>query len=108
MATLTTGPTPKKIEFAASDDEKALTVTFTGEDHTLGNALRHVLSKHSATDFVGYSVPHPNEPIMNMRLQTTDQNSLSVFRLGTEQLEGCCEAVLEKFNESVSRFQSVR
>jgi len=106
MAALPTGPPPKKIEYVASDDEKALTVTFTGEDHTLGNALRHVLSKHPSTDFVGYSVPHPNEPIMNMRLQTTDQASVGVFRNGTEQLDGCCAAVLEKFNGSVVKFKA--
>lgn len=37
----------------ASDDGKALTVTFTGEDQTLSNALRFVLAKHPATNFAG-------------------------------------------------------
>lgn len=41
------------------------------EDHTLGNALRHVLMQNAEVDFCGYSVPHPSEPKMNLRLQTT-------------------------------------
>lgn len=41
------------------------------EDHTLGNALRHVLMQNKEVDFCGYSVPHPSEPKMNLRLQTT-------------------------------------
>lgn len=41
------------------------------EDHTLGNALRHVLMENKEVDFCGYSVPHPSEPKMNLRLQTT-------------------------------------
>ncbi|CAN0209296.1 unnamed protein product, partial [Hapterophycus canaliculatus] len=40
------------------------------EDHTLGNALRHVLMENKEVDFCGYSVPHPSEPKMNLRLQT--------------------------------------
>ena len=46
------------------------------EDHTLGNALRHVLMQNDEVDFCGYSVPHPSEPKMNLRLQTTGAHVL--------------------------------
>lgn len=58
-------------------------------DHTLGNSLRYVLSRKywifidifcfflsshdqrsAEVSFVGYSIPHPSEPKMNLRLQT--------------------------------------
>lgn len=47
------------------------------EDHTLGNALRHVLMQNKEVDFCGYSVPHPSEPKMNLRLQTTGKGDVA-------------------------------
>jgi DNA-directed RNA polymerase I and III subunit RPAC2 len=40
------------------------------EDHTLGNALRHVLIKDERVNFAGYCVPHPSEPVVHIRVQT--------------------------------------
>merc|ERR1719498_321923 len=45
---------------------------FKGEDHTLGNILRYMLAKHPDVDFSAYTIPHPSEPYMNMRVQTND------------------------------------
>jgi DNA-directed RNA polymerases I and III subunit RPAC2 len=44
------------------------------EDHTIGNALRHVLIQNSNVTFAGYSVPHPSEPIVQIRIQTKNNN----------------------------------
>eukprot|EP01103_Thecamoeba_quadrilineata_P008595 TRINITY_DN1832_c0_g1_i2.p1 TRINITY_DN1832_c0_g1~~TRINITY_DN1832_c0_g1_i2.p1 ORF type:complete len:107 (+),score=17.78 TRINITY_DN1832_c0_g1_i2:90-410(+) len=46
------------------------TFTFKGEDHTLGNSLRYVLTKNPDVDFAGYSIPHPSENKFNLRIQT--------------------------------------
>jgi len=46
------------------------TFYFRDEDHTLGNSLRYVLSLTPHVSFVGYTVPHPSNPIMNLRIQT--------------------------------------
>lgn len=54
----------------ANADETVATVVFHGEDHTLGNALRYVLAKQPSTDFVGYTIPHPSEHKIHMRIQT--------------------------------------
>lgn len=40
------------------------------EDHTLGNALRHVLLNDTRVNFAGYCVPHPSEPVVHIRVQT--------------------------------------
>ncbi|KAL7474551.1 hypothetical protein ACHAW6_000523 [Cyclotella cf. meneghiniana] len=40
------------------------------EDHTLGNALRHVLIRDPRVSFAGYCVPHPSEPVVHLRVQT--------------------------------------
>lgn len=64
-----------------ADREQNVTVVFHGEDHTLGNSLRYVLARefvhlHSSflcskdVDFAGYTVPHPAEAKMNIRIQT--------------------------------------
>jgi DNA-directed RNA polymerases I and III subunit RPAC2 len=45
------------------------------EDHTIGNALRHVLIQNSNVTFAGYSVPHPSEPIVQIRIQTNNNSS---------------------------------
>ena len=45
------------------------TFQFHQEDHTLGNALRHMLAHKPAVQFAGYCVPHPSESVMNVRVQ---------------------------------------
>lgn len=41
------------------------------EDHTLGNVLRHtLLASDQTVEFAGYSVPHPSEPVVHIRVQT--------------------------------------
>jgi len=53
------------------------------EDHTLGNALRYIIMKKFVypvvgvdvngspdVEFCGYSIPHPSEPKLNLRIQT--------------------------------------
>jgi DNA-directed RNA polymerases I and III subunit RPAC2 len=52
-------------------DMTACTFAIRNEDHTLGNVLRHTLLQNEDTvDFAGYSVPHPSEPIVQIRVQT--------------------------------------
>ena len=62
-----------------ADDEAARTYVFRGEDHTLGNALRHVLMRQKDVEFCGYSVPHPSEPFVHVRLQTTGAPARAVL-----------------------------
>lgn len=45
------------------------------EDHTLGNALRHVLINDARIDFAGYCVPHPSEPVVHIRVQSNVHSS---------------------------------
>ena len=61
------------------NDPRCATYVFNNEDHTLGNMLRVVLSGHSDVEFVGYSIPHPSESVMNMRLQTFTKDTNEVL-----------------------------
>ena len=58
------------VEVEAGADAASATFTLHHEDHTMGNTLRYVLNKNPAVSFVGYSVPHPAEPKLQLRLQT--------------------------------------
>jgi DNA-directed RNA polymerase II subunit RPB11 len=42
------------------------------EDHTVGNLLRQQLHSDEAVVFAGYRIPHPLDPLMVVRIQTTD------------------------------------
>ncbi|CAM9654106.1 unnamed protein product, partial [Phaeothamnion confervicola] len=65
-----TKPADVKFAIQPGSNDRSATFIFGDEDHTLGNALRHVLMQRKETEFCGYSVPHPSEPKMNLRLQT--------------------------------------
>jgi DNA-directed RNA polymerase I and III subunit RPAC2 len=79
------------------------------EDHTLGNALRHVLINDGRVDFAGYCVPHPSEPVVHIRVQTntaTATKSVPALTAIEALKESCstlskqCDMVLEKLMEA--------
>mmetsp|Transcript_27011 Transcript_27011/g.68700 ORF Transcript_27011/g.68700 Transcript_27011/m.68700 type:complete len:135 (-) Transcript_27011:633-1037(-) len=47
------------------------TLTIMQEDHTLGNLLRMQLFQDKHVVFAGYRIPHPLEPRMVVKVQTT-------------------------------------
>lgn len=58
-----------ELEIQRQDaDNTSATYSFLNEDHTLGNLLRNVIIKNKHVEFCAYSVPHPSEPVMNLRL----------------------------------------
>jgi len=82
---------------------------FYDEDHTLGNALRYVLTKRHETQFVGYrfiitktqfllfSIPHPSENRMVIRLQCVEgKKSNEVFKKGLNCLNSLCTNLKNK------------
>ncbi|ESU38600.1 DNA-directed RNA polymerase I, II, and III, subunit 11 [Giardia duodenalis] len=51
------------------------TFVIVNEDHTLGNCIRYCLTCNPAVSFAGYSVPHPAEPKLNLRIQSDTQSA---------------------------------
>lgn len=86
-------------------DPTAATYIFSNEDHTLGNALRFMLVKRPEVEFCGYSIPHPSENFMNLRLQTIDKNSNDVLKGGLKDLAQLCDIIENKFDEAVTKYQ---
>ena len=58
---------PPSLQLANADSTTA-TFHLYGEDHTLGNSLRYILAKAPTTSFVGYSIPHPSEHVIHLRI----------------------------------------
>lgn len=87
------GPTPSSATFI-----------FGNEDHTLGNVLRHILMNRGETEFCGYSVPHPYEPKMNVRLQVKkDHTAQSVLSAGLKDLEEAANVLDDEFVAALQR-----
>lgn len=76
------------------------------EGHTLGNALRHVLMQNRRdVSFAGYSVPHPSDPVVQIRVQTTDsspsKSASRVLQQACQTLSEQCDIVLQKLEEVI-------
>ncbi|EGE00493.1 DNA-directed RNA polymerase I and III [Trichophyton tonsurans CBS 112818] len=87
--------------------ETAASFQFEGEDHTLGNALRYVIMKNPDVEFCGYTIPHPSEAKMNLRIQTYDSTKVfTVLEKGLSDLMDLCDIVTEKFTLSRDAFEA--
>lgn len=95
-----------KIIRDKEEGEYNCTYSFEGEDHTLGNSLRCILMKDQKTLFCGYSVPHPSEDIMNVRLQTKDENTDKVMNRAMERLIGISDILNKKFQNALNKFDN--
>ena len=101
-------PTKDLIEIQASGDETSKTFIFGNEDHTLGNSLRHVLMQNPQVEFCGYSVPHPYEPKMNVRLQTHKSKADDVMVAGLQDLSKACDMIGDAFDVAVAKFEETK
>lgn len=79
------------------------------EDHTLGNALRYMIMKNPMVELCGYSIPHPSENHLNMRIQIYPEyenecRPVDALMKGLDDLYDLCEVVQEKFTEARDKF----
>ncbi|KAK6541699.1 RNA polymerase subunit AC19 [Orbilia ellipsospora] len=90
---------------SATDDDSCASFQFENEDHTLGNALRWIIMKNPQVEFCGYSIPHPSEPKMNMRIQTYGEiTAKDALIQGLADLRDLCDVVTDKFVAEKERF----
>jgi len=94
------------IRVLAGSTSTAASYEFRGEDHTLGNALRHIIMKNPDVEFCGYSIPHPAEPKMHLRIQTYDEvPAQECLEKGLDDLKALCDIVIEKFEDARDEFE---
>ena len=91
-----------------SEDDTCQTFVFHGEDHTLGNSLRYMIMKNPTVEYCGYSVPHPSENKINLRIQTKAVPCRDILKQGLVDLQKVCNHVLDTFKNSVDSFSNVK
>ena len=93
---------PLQIKGGTDGDPTARTFCLGHEDHTLGNCLRHVLLQNEAVEFAGYSVPHPAEPVVQIRVQTTRQTTANAaLKQACATIQQQCDVVRQKLEEGL-------
>mmetsp|Transcript_42949 Transcript_42949/g.69688 ORF Transcript_42949/g.69688 Transcript_42949/m.69688 type:complete len:129 (-) Transcript_42949:709-1095(-) len=97
-----------KIEVITEGAASNATFVFIDEDHTLGNALRYMLMKNPDVEFSGYTVPHPNENKMNLRVQTTGKPATKVLRKAMKDVGLICRHMNATFEQAVDEFRSMQ
>lgn len=101
-----TQPTDELFEVKQGPSNQSCTFIFGNEDHTLGNAMRHILMQRPETDFCGYSVPHPYEPKMNIRLQTINNvPAIEALKGGLKDLEEVANVLDDAFVSALNAYR---
>ncbi|KAF8155597.1 RBP11-like subunits of RNA polymerase [Crassisporium funariophilum] len=86
----------------SSPDLSTATYQIHDESHTIGNSLRWMLMKNPKVEFCGYSVPHPSENVINVRIQMYDNfSSLDAFIAALADLDKACEAIEDEYLASL-------
>ncbi|KAJ3551834.1 hypothetical protein NM688_g4480 [Phlebia brevispora] len=87
----------------AEPDLSAATYQIHDESHTIGNSLRWMLMKNPKVEFCGYSVPHPSENHIHIRIQMYDNlSSLTALLQALDDLEALCDTVEDAYQESLA------
>jgi DNA-directed RNA polymerases I and III subunit RPAC2 len=101
-----TAPAVESFSVMDGSDDRSATFIFGNEDHTLGNSLRHVLMQRPEVDFCGYSVPHPYEPLMNLRLQVKEGFiAKEVLKAGLTDLGEVANIMERAFDDALKKFK---
>ncbi|KAJ5079395.1 DNA-directed RNA polymerases i and iii subunit rpac2 [Anaeramoeba ignava] len=81
------------------------TFVITDEDHTLGNTLHFVLSHNPNVDFSGYSIPHPSENKMNLRVQgKQNHKAIDLLKDSLNQLTDISQTIENNFLKKSQKF----
>ncbi|KAI0266546.1 RBP11-like subunits of RNA polymerase [Gloeopeniophorella convolvens] len=99
---MTEAPPKLSIMPGAGPDLSAATYQIHNESHTLGNALRWMLMKNPKVEFCGYSVPHPSENHIQIRIQMYDKLSSLTALLGAlDDLDTLYESIEDAYKASL-------
>eukprot|EP00188_Purpureofilum_apyrenoidigerum_P004195 Plantae.Rhodophyta-Purpureofilum_apyrenoidigerum.ctg4623.p1 GENE.Plantae.Rhodophyta-Purpureofilum_apyrenoidigerum.ctg4623~~Plantae.Rhodophyta-Purpureofilum_apyrenoidigerum.ctg4623.p1 ORF type:complete len:116 (-),score=23.71 Plantae.Rhodophyta-Purpureofilum_apyrenoidigerum.ctg4623:840-1187(-) len=100
--------TTDSVVEVAGENEYCMTFILTDEDHTLGNAVRYMLARRPTIDFVGYSIPHPSENRLNIRVQSTQGGATAAEALHTslKDLATIAGIIADKFTTAIEDFSA--
>lgn len=76
------------------------------EDHTLGTILTYILDRMPETEFCAYTVRHPTENVVYLRLKVKEGNDANdVFKKGVTELEKALGVIEKKFLKAVDTYK---
>ncbi|KAG8051262.1 hypothetical protein GUJ93_ZPchr0009g475 [Zizania palustris] len=93
------------MEHGSVTDSTASSFSIMEEDHTLANSVRFVLNQDPRVAFCGYSIPHPADNKVNIRVQTTGDPAKDVLKDSLQDLMIMCQHVRGTFDNAVSDFR---
>ncbi|KAH7445017.1 hypothetical protein KP509_02G102400 [Ceratopteris richardii] len=91
------------MELGSEEDPCASTFSLVDEDHTLANSLRYILNRDPRVEFCGYSIPHPSENRVNIRIQTTGDPAKDVLKDALQDLMVMCQHIRKTFTNAVDQ-----
>ncbi|KAE8693072.1 Tim10/DDP family zinc finger protein isoform 1 [Hibiscus syriacus] len=94
------------MEHGSFSDNSAATFSLTDEDHTLANSVRFTLNQDPRVTFSGYSIPHPSQARVNIRVQTTGDPASEVLKDACQDLMLMCRHVRSTFDKAVEDFKA--
>lgn len=78
---------------------------FENEDHTLGTLLTYILDKMPETEFCAYTIRHPTENVLYVRLKVKPGSNVNeVFKKGVTELRKSLDAVEKKFTQAMNSY----
>ncbi|KAL5206319.1 hypothetical protein ABZP36_034528 [Zizania latifolia] len=83
------------MEHGSVTDSTASSFSIMEEDHTLANSVRFVLNQDPRVAFCGYSIPHPADNKVNIRVQTTGDSAKDVLKDSLQDLMVMCQHMSE-------------
>ncbi|KAI2507926.1 RNA polymerase Rpb3/Rpb11 dimerization domain [Fragilaria crotonensis] len=95
-----------KFQLEVRGEGGASTFCIGDEDHTLANALRHILMNDASNvEFAGYSVPHPSEPVVQIRVQTIPKPQGR--KLAVRSLQEACNTLSEQCQYVIDQLEAI-
>ncbi|PWN52208.1 RBP11-like subunits of RNA polymerase, partial [Violaceomyces palustris] len=83
-------------------DLSAATFCFKAEDHTIGNSLRYMIMKDPRVEFCGYSIPHPSEAKIHLRIQMYNgASALEALRDALDHLDSLLSTIDQAYDENL-------
>eukprot|EP00389_Voromonas_pontica_P018315 GDKH01028809.1.p1 GENE.GDKH01028809.1~~GDKH01028809.1.p1 ORF type:complete len:112 (-),score=9.18 GDKH01028809.1:72-407(-) len=96
------GNPPSSLESASS------TFVLHEHGHTLANAVRYMCMKHPDIEFAAYSMPHPSEEIVNLRIQTTGRPAAEILRESVKNVRRVTKHISREFNHALAQHDEAK
>ncbi|KAJ4158341.1 uncharacterized protein LMH87_008872 [Akanthomyces muscarius] len=94
----------QRVKILPGSTDTAASFEFIEEGHTMGNALRYIIMKNPDVEFCAYTIPHPSEDKMNIRIQTYEGTAIDALKKGLGDLQEVCDVVADEFSAKRQQF----